>query len=216
MMMARRSNRQPDGLTPRQLEVLRFVQDYQRGHGYSPTMQELADRFGVSKVTIFEHLGALEEKGWLSRAKYKARSLRIDPNVELPEPDPEAGGFPLAGYIAAGRPIEAVEDDRRLDVDSLFASRRSIFVLEVRGDSMIDEHIAEGDYVIVEQREDPRDGQTVVALVDGSEATLKKFYREGSQILLQPANPAYEPIRVPPDQVDIQGVVIGVIRKFRD
>lgn len=216
MMMARRSSRTPDGLTPRQLEVLQFVRDYQQRHGYSPTMQELADRFDVSKVTIFEHLDALEKKGWLSRAKYKARSLRIEPDVELPEPEPEAEGVPLAGYIAAGRPIEAVADDQRLDVDSMFQSRHGTYVLKVRGDSMIDDHIADGDYVIVERRAEPRDGQTVVALVDENDATLKRFYREGPQVRLQPANASYPPIYVDADKVNIQGVVIGVLRKFGD
>ena len=215
MMMARKPKRR-QGLTPRQLEVLQYVQDYQRRHGYSPTMRELADRFGVSKVTIFEHLDALERKGWLSRAKYKARSLQIEPNLELPQGEPSPDGLPLAGYIAAGRPIEAVQDDQRVHVDAMFASRHNTFVLKVRGDSMIDEHIADGDYVIVQQRAEPRDGQTVVALLDNGEATLKKFYREGQAVRLQPANPNYAPIRVPAEQVNVQGVVIGVIRRFRD
>ncbi|MCG3180100.1 MAG: LexA repressor [Phycisphaerae bacterium] len=214
MMMARRRSTPPEGLTPRQLAVLQFVRDYQERHGYSPTMQELADRFAVSKVTIFEHLDALERKGWLSRAKYKARSLRIDPGVDLPEPEPGAEGLPLVGYIAAGKPIQAVADSERLDVGSMFGGG-STFVLEVRGESMIDEHIADGDYVICEQQAEPHDGQTVVALIGNEEATLKKFYREGSRVRLQPANAAFEPIVVDAGDVNIQGVVIGVIRKFR-
>ena len=209
----RTSTGPPQGLTPRQLEVLRFVQDFQRRSGYSPTMQELGDRFGVSKVTIFEHLGALERKGWLSRARYRARSLALEPGVELPAPM-EAEGLPLAGTIAAGRPIEAVADDQRLDVAAMFPRRNNTFVLRVRGDSMIDAHIADGDYVIVEQRAEPRDGQTVVALLDNNEATLKKFYREGDRVRLEPANPSYPPIYA--QAPNIQGVVIGVIRKFKD
>jgi len=204
---------EPQGLTPRQLEILQFVQDFQRHNGYSPTMQELADRFGISKVTIFEHLDSLERKGWLSRAKYRARSLRIEPNVELPQPQP-AEGMPLAGVIAAGRPIEAVQDDQRVDLAEMFPAKHNTFVLRVRGDSMIDAHIADGDYVIVEPKAEPHDGQTVVALLDNGEATLKRFYRDGGRIRLQPANPSYPPIYV--DNVQIQGVVVGVVRKFKD
>jgi repressor LexA len=206
-------------LTPRQLEVLQFVQDYQRRNAYSPTMQELADRFAVSKVTILEHLETLERKGWLSRAKYRARSLRIDPDVRFPEPAPSEG-LPLAGSIAAGRPIEAVADDQRINLDEMFPARPGTFLLRVRGDSMIDAHIDDGDYVVVEQKAHPRDGQTVVALLENGDATLKKFYREGSReggggrIRLQPANPNYPPIYV--DNVNIQGVVVGVIRKLRE
>ncbi len=205
---------EPAGLTPRQLELLRFVRDFQDRNGYSPTMQELADRFAITKVTVFEHLDTLESKGWLSRDRYKARSLRIDPEVTLPEPSGEALGLPLAGRIAAGRPIEAVADDERLDLGTMFPSRHNTFVLKVAGDSMIDEHIADGDFVIVQQRAEPRDGQTVVALLGNNEATLKKFYREGGRVRLQPANPAYPPIYV--DDVNVQGVVVGVVRKFQD
>lgn len=208
---AGRPRSEPQGLTPRQLEVLQYVREYQRRTGCSPTMQELADRFAVSKVTIFEHLGSLEKKGWLSRAKYRARSLRIDPHVELPQPEPVVG-LPMAGYIAAGRPIEAIQDDQRVDLGEMFPARANTFVLKVRGDSMIEDHIADGDYVIVEQRSEPHDGQTVVALLDNGEATLKRFYREGSRVRLQPANPKYPPIYV--DNVNVQGVVVGVIRKF--
>ena len=204
---------EPQGLTPRQLEVLQFVQDYQRRNACSPTMQELADRFAISKVTIFEHLDTLEEKGWLSRAKYRARSLRIEPDVELPQPAQDEG-LPLAGTIAAGRPIEAVADEQRINLDELFPARPTTFLLRVRGDSMIDAHIDDGDYVVIEQKAQPRDGQTVVALLENGEATLKKFYREGSRIRLQPANPNYPPIYA--DNVNVQGVVVGVIRKLKE
>jgi repressor LexA len=209
----RRRSGEPEGLTPRQFAVLQFVQDYQRQKGYSPTMQELADHFDVSKVTIFEHLGSLEKKGWLSRAKYRARSLRIDPGVELPQPQGEPG-LPLVGSIAAGRPIEAIQDDSRVDLNDMFPAKNNTFVLRVRGDSMIDEHIADGDLVVIQPTGQPHDGQTVVALLDSGEATLKKFYREGGRVRLQPANPNYPPIYA--DRVNVQGVVVGVIRKFKD
>lgn len=209
---ARRTG-EPMGLTPRQFEVLQYVQGYQRQKGYSPTMQELADHFSVSKVTIFEHLGALEKKGWLSRAKYRARSLRIDPGVTVPQPQGEPG-IPLAGYIAAGRPIEAIADDSRVNLAEMFAAHGDTFVLRVRGDSMIEEHIADGDYVVVQPSPQPHDGQTVVALLDNGDATLKKFYREGKRVRLQPANASYPPIYA--DNVNVQGVVVGVIRRLKD
>lgn len=198
-------------LTPRQLEILRLVRDYRNHHGYSPTMQEIGDRLGLTKVTVFEHVGVLARKGVLRRgSKHKARSLRVSPEYKFPEEKPTR--LPLAGRIAAGLPIEAIEDREVLDIEALFAADgENTFVLRVTGDSMVDEHICDGDYVICQKRNTARNGETVVALLppDG-EATLKKFYREKGRVRLQPANPNYEPIVA--DEVDIQGVVIGVIR----
>ena len=122
--------------------------------------------------------------------------------------------FPLAGYIAAGVPIEAVENRECLDIEDLFNSRSETFVLKVRGDSMIGEQIRDGDYVVCEKRSDPRRGETVVALLDSGEATLKKFYRQGGKIKLQPANPEFKPLFVDADKVQIQGVVLGVLRAY--
>lgn len=199
-------------LTPRQMQVLRFVRDYRDRHGYSPTMQELADHFGVSKVTVFEHVVALERKGLLRRLPHKARSLVLTARAWFPEERTTV--LPWVGTIAAGAPIEALPQAEAIDLGSLFARRNEVFVLRVRGDSMVDEHIRDGDYVIVEKRTEPRNGETVVALVDGCEATLKKFYRERGRIRLVPANEAYEPIVVEPERVQIQGVVVGVLRQY--
>jgi repressor LexA len=203
-------------LTPKQMKILTRIRDIRLSRGYSPTMQELADELGVSKVTVFEHVEALIRKGALVRDANKARSLRVSPNVKLPD-ELRNTKLPLVGTIAAGKPIDAVEDRQFLDLESLFApgSRRGtgdVFVLKVRGDSMIDEQIRPGDYVIVERRNTARNGETVVALLDDGEATLKKFYKERGRIRLQPANEAYEPIWV--DNCTIQGVVIGVVRAY--
>ena len=198
-------------LTPKQLRILTLIRDYQRKHGYSPTMQELADVLGVTKVTVFEHVTGLEKKGLLRRSKHRARSLELTSRVAFP--DESATRLPLVGHIAAGAPIEAIENSEGIDLEGLFSTRNGAYVLKVRGDSMIDEQIRDGDLVVVERRETARNGETVVALLEGGEATLKKLYREGRRIRLQPANPDYEPIYV--DDVRIQGVVIGVLRTCR-
>lgn len=205
-------------LTPRQLQILTRIRDLRLTRGYSPTMQELADAMGVSKVTVFEHVEALIKKGALVRQPHKARSLGLSPDVQLPD-EARSTRLPLVGTIAAGSPIEAVEDREHLDLESLFAPRSSTtgqhFVLRVRGSSMINDQIRDGDYVVCEKRDAYRNGQTVVALLDSGEATLKRYYRErDGRIRLQPANEAYEPIWVEPDRVQIQGVVIGLVRTY--
>ena len=203
-------------LTPKQLHILTRIRDLRLARGYSPTLQELADELGVNKVTVFEHVEALIKKGALRRDPNKARSLEVKPSMQLPD-EARSTRLPLVGTIAAGSPIEAVEDRQSVDLEELFAPRgrgTNHFVLEVRGDSMIDEQIRDGDYVVVEQRSTARNGQTVVALLENGEATLKKFYRERNRIRLQPANRAYEPIRVKPSSVQVQGIVVGVIRRY--
>jgi repressor LexA len=212
-------------LTPKQLAILTRIRDMRLTRGYSPTMQELADELGVSKVTVFEHVEAMIRKGALIRQPNKARSLEISPDVRLPD-EQRNTRLPLVGAIAAGSPIEAVEQREHLDLEELFAPRTGPlsatqkFVLRVRGDSMIDEQIRDGDYVICEQRNVARNGQTVVALLDTGgtgegEATLKKFYRDkDGRIRLQPANARYEPIYARPEDVQVQGVVVGVVRTY--
>lgn len=199
-------------VTPRQMEILRFIRDFREKLGYSPTMQEIGDHLDLSKVTVFEHVGALAEKKLLRRGdKHKARSLQLSNKVEFPED--RSTLLPLVGRIAAGYPIEAIEDQETLDIESLFATPgrgKNTFVLQVTGDSMIDDHICDGDYVICQKRNTARNGETVVALLENGEATLKKLYRENGQIRLQPANDKYDPIIV--DQCEIQGVLIGLIR----
>lgn len=197
--------------TPRQLEILRFVRDFRSQHGYSPTMQEIGDHLDLTKVTVFQHVGALEKKGLIVRgAKHRARSLRVSGSFEFPDERPTR--IALVGRIAAGLPIEAVENRETLDLENMFQRSAETFVLEVTGDSMVDEHICDGDYVICERRSEARDGETVVALLEDGEATLKKLFKEEGRVRLQPANPKYEPIYT--DRVNIQGVVIGVIRKL--
>jgi repressor LexA len=176
-------------------------------------MQELADQLGTSKVTIFEHIGALEKKRLLRRDKHKARSLEIRKNELLPDEN-RSTKLPLLGNIAAGSPIEAVENREELDLEQLFHSRSGVFVLRVRGDSMIEDHLCDGDYVVIERREQARNGEQVVALLDSGEATLKRFYKEGSKIRLQPANRTMEPKIVDANRCKIQGVVIGVLRSY--
>jgi repressor LexA len=200
-------------LTPRQTDVLVAIRDYRHLHGYSPTMQELADYLGTSKVTIFEHVGALEKKRVLRRDPHKARSLEIVADKKLPDEN-RSTKLPLLGSIAAGSPIEAVENREELDLEQLFQSRNGVYVLRVRGESMIEDHLCDGDYVVIERRETARNGEQVVALLDTGEATLKRFYREGSKIRLQPANRTMEPRIVDAKSVRIQGIVIGVLRSY--
>lgn len=199
-------------VTPRQMDILVFIRDYRVKHAYSPTMQEIGDFLQLSKVTVFEHVAALEAKGLLLRsAKHKARSLQLSGNVEFPE-EPKATQIPLAGRIAAGHPLEAVGQDESLDLEEMFASKGPTFCLKVTGNSMIEDQIRDGDFVICQRRETARNGETVVALLDSGEATLKRIYREKGRIRLQPANPEFKPIYV--DNVRVQGVVVGIIRKL--
>lgn len=201
-------------LTPKQRDILLLIRDSQLTRGYSPTLQELADELNVSKVTIFERVEALIKKGALKRDPNKARSLELAGNALLPD-EKRATRLPLVGTIAAGSPIQAFEDRQVLDLEDLFAApgrTGDTFVLRVRGDSMIDEQIREGDYVICQRATNARNGQTVVALLPDGEATLKKLYKEKGHVRLQPANDKYDPIIVPDCQV--QGIVIGVVRNY--
>lgn len=200
-------------LTPRQLDVVVAIRNFRHLHGYAPTMQELADQLGTSKVTIFEHVGALEKKRVIRRDKHKARSLDIVADVLPDEERPTK--LPLLGAIAAGSPIEAIENREEVDLETLFHSRHGVYVLRVRGESMIDDHLCDGDYVVIERRESARNGEQVVALLDTGEATLKRFYKEpGNRVRLQPANATMEPRIVDAERVKVQGVVIGVLRSY--
>ncbi len=202
-------------LTPKQLRILQLIRDWRVRHGYSPTMQELADEIGVSKVTVFEHVEALIKKGALIREPNKARSLSIADGVAVPDED-RPTRFPLVGRIAAGYPIEKIEDRDEVDIAELLAQGRgaedSTFALQVEGDSMRDEGILDGDFVIVERRQVANNGDRVVALLPDGSTTLKTFYKEDDHIRLQPANPDFEPIRV--KYCQIQGTVRGVVRRY--
>jgi len=198
-------------VTPRQLQVLRYIRDYRIRTGCSPTMQEIGDALKLTKVTVFEHVAALEKKGVLMRGpKHKARSLKLSPDVKFEDESPLK--LPLVGRIVAGSPIEAIEDRETIDLAELFIYAKNTFVLEVAGDSMIEEQIRPGDYVICQSRNTAINGDIVVALLNDGETTLKKFYREAKRFRLQPANKDYEPIYV--DKVNIQGVVIGEVRRI--
>jgi repressor LexA len=200
-------------LTPRQADVIVAIRNYRHIHGFAPTMQELADQLGTSKVTIFEHVGALERKRVLRRDKHKARSLEIISEEKLPDEN-RSTKLPMLGNIAAGSPIEAIENREELDLEEMFRSRNGVYVLRVRGESMIEDHLCDGDYVVIERRENARNGEQVVALLDSGEATLKRFYREGNKIRLQPANSGMEPRIVEAGRCRVQGVVIGVLRSY--
>jgi len=194
--------------TPKQLEILSFIVETQREQGVSPSVREICDHLGRDVKTVAEHLDRLEAKGAIARTRGETRSLR----VLDPELNGEAGCVKLAGTIAAGQPIEAIEDDEVLDVLPALGldSGRPTYALRVRGDSMIDDGILDGDCVIVEKRSTARNGQTVVAILGDGEATLKKFYRERGRVRLQPANPSMKPIYT--KHVEIRGVVRGVLR----
>jgi repressor LexA len=202
-------------LTPKQLKILQLIRDHRIACGYSPTMQELADELGVSKVTVFEHVEALIKKGALKREPNKARSLSIAESAIIPD-EAEPLRFPLVGRIAAGHPIEKFPQTDQISLEQLFGPRvgqkAGVFALRVEGDSMRDEGILDGDYVLVERRQTARNGERVVALLANGETTLKTFYKDSKRIRLQPANPEFEPIIV--DHCDIQGVVMGVLRRY--
>ena len=203
-------------LTPRQKEVVRVIEDFSWKNGYAPTLEEIASRLGVTKITVFHLLARLKRKGVIRRGRYKTRSVEIvkpkDPVVRPSAPVWESGEFPLKGHIAAGQPIEAVETPDTVKFADMFPVEKGRYVLRVQGDSMIEEHICDGDFVIIQPRPTAENGEVVVALLDNGEATLKRFYRESGRIRLQPANPTMKPIYV--DDVKVLGVVVGVLRKY--
>jgi len=198
-----------ENLTKRQKEILDFINDFIDDKGYAPSYREIGQHFGLSSTaTVAEHVQGLQNKGYLKTDPNEARSIEVIENERA-----EAIFLSLAGLITAGQPIEAVEEKEQIAVPSDFVKNESkSYVLKVKGDSMIDEGIYNGDYVIIEKNESPRDGQVVVALLDNTFATLKKFYKEANRIRLQPANSTMKPIYA--KNVLVQGVVRAVIRKF--
>jgi repressor LexA len=209
-------------LTPRQLQLLQMIAGFQKNRCYSPTLSEMASELNISRSTVFEHLTELRRKGLLSGFQNKARSLKVSSQGQellrelsgqsAPTYTSEVAGIPLAGTVAAGVPVEAVENIESLSLASAFGSDEDIFALEVSGDSMIDEDIQQGDYVICRRSRVADDGQLVVAIVDDENATLKRFYKEKDRARLQPANDDYQPIYT--DNCRIEAVVIGLVRKF--
>jgi len=208
-------------VTKRQKEVLDFVSSYVKDRGYSPSYEEMADGLKLASVaTVHKHVSALEAKAYLKRSANMSRSLEVTQKW-LREQDTRAGRalppsmeVPLKGRIAAGTPVEAIAGDETLNFGD-FAGDPGTFALQVRGDSMIEDHICDGDYVLIQKTDRVRNSDIVVALVDGMETTLKRYYDEGDRIRLQPANSAMQPIYVNRNQLDIQGRLLAVLRKYR-
>jgi repressor LexA len=200
-------------LTRRQREILSYLGSYSEANGYAPSFEEIADQFGyTSLATVHEHLSNLERKGYIKRTYNESRAIEILPS----EVNPRAVELPLLGAVAAGMPIEALAHQESLTVPESFIRRGgSHYVLRVRGNSMIEEQIRDGDFVVVNERHSADNGETVIALVGGDSATVKKFYRErDGRIRLQPANESMSPIYVHENDVTIQGVVVGVMRRY--
>lgn len=197
-------------LTRRQRDILEFLRGYVDEQGISPTLEEIAAHFGVNKVTVFGHVAEMERKGVLKR-----RAPGVSRGLEIVDDEETGGGIrslPVLGKIAAGSPIETIEEPEQLDLNALVPEGRDVYALQVEGTSMIEDAIADGDIVLVERRETARDGEIVVAVLPDEEATLKRLYREGKRFRLQPANSSMEPIYV--DELQIRGVVIGVVRRY--
>ena len=178
-------------LTKRQREIFDYLTDFIQQHGYAPSLEEIGKRFGLSSLaTVHKHLTNLQEKGFIRRAWNRSRSVEV-----VPTKTGRAVELPLLGYVAAGSPIEAVVGSESIAVPEDLIGKRETYVLRVRGDSMIDEQIRDGDFVIVEDRKTAENGEMVIALLEGSDVTLKKFYRENGHVRLQPANPSMSPHR---------------------
>ena len=206
-------------LTRRQREAMDFIADFLRERGYSPSFEEIGRGLRLSSLaTVHKHVSTLERKGFLKRGYNQSRSLEPGPKflqeARRAREEKSAMELPLLGRIAAGQPLEAPEQAETISLSD-FAGQKDVFVLQVKGESMIEEHIMDGDYILVEKTAKARNGELVVALVGGSENTLKRLYREpGGRIRLQPANAKMEPIRVPASEVSVQGRVIGVLRRY--
>jgi repressor LexA len=199
-------------VTRRQKEVLDFLESFVTRNGYSPSFEEIARGLDLkSLATVHKHITNLEKKGLLDRVHNRSRSIDVVPAGTRTRTSER---LPLMGRIAAGFPVEAIENTESISLHDVVGNK-DVFALEVRGDSMRDEHIVSGDYVLVERTRTARQGEIVVALVRGSETTLKRFYVEGNQVRLQPANLEMDPIYVPAAQVAIQGRVLGVLRRYR-
>ncbi|HEY5609685.1 MAG TPA: transcriptional repressor LexA [Thermoanaerobaculia bacterium] len=199
-------------LTERQRDILKFIRDFKKRKGVAPTHKEICEAFGFSSYgTVYKHLSLLEKKGLLRRDWNQKRGVEL---VEDPEEAAvEARELPLLGTIAAGRPLEVSQGDERIAVPAELTGRGENYVLKVRGESMIEDGIYDGDFVIINKREQADNGQMVVALVNG-EVTLKRLYREGERVRLQPANSSMAPIFARASDVSVQGIVVGLMRRF--
>ena len=201
------------GLTPRQSEILAYITQYHDIQGYAPTLQEIGEKFGLSSVaTVHKHVHHLVAKGYLRRERRNAsRDLEV---VSRRDTRRQAVRIPVLGTVAAGFPIEALEDREEIALPEEWLGKGRTYALRVRGDSMIEEQIRDGDTVVVEAREVARNGETVIALVDGDSVTVKQYQRDGAVIRLLPANPEFPILTLPEARVRVQGVVVGVLRRF--
>jgi repressor LexA len=209
-------------LTPRQMQILRKIANFADRYCYSPTIAELAGRLNISRSTVFEHIAELRRKGLLCESPLKARSLKPTPRAQRllkqtsthsqQQDFPQPQSIPLLGKVAAGKPVDAFENRDTLSLPDCFGSSHDVFALEVSGNSMTEEGICDGDFVICRKADTARNGQIVVALTENDSTTLKKFYREDSRVRLQPANKDYQPIYT--DNCRIQAVAVGLLRKF--
>ena len=200
-------------LTKRQREILNYLSAYTEQNGYAPSFEEIAETFRYNSLaTVHEHLTNLERKGYIKRSYNESRAIEILPT----EATPRAIELPLLGSVAAGMPIEALEHGETLSVPESFVGRGgNHYVLRVRGNSMIDEQIRDGDFVVVNGRQRADNGEMVIALINGNSATVKKYYRErDGRIRLQPANETMQPIYVHENDIAIQGIVVGVMRRY--
>ncbi|HKJ68827.1 MAG TPA: transcriptional repressor LexA [bacterium] len=198
-------------LTKKQKSILDFIKGYLSENEIAPTYEEIADYFGYrSKGTVHKHITNLEKKGLIKKHWNRSRCLQ----VLDPDPDRDPSELPLLGRVAAGEPIEAIENREEISVPPDMIGNGDHYVLQVAGESMIDENIQDGDYVIVKPRAEAHNGEMVVALINNQDATLKKFYKDGDRIRLEPANTKMSPIILSADRVRIRGKVIGVIRKY--
>lgn len=198
-------------LTRRQKEILEYVRNFIDENGYAPSYREIAFYFEYSSTgTVAEYIGILEEKGYITKESMDARSLQLTPAFAS---GIETFMIPLEGVIDAGKPIEAIRTNETIDIPRDMMGAKT-FALRVRGDSMIEDGILDGDYVIIEQTSSARNGEIVVALVDNENATLKRFYNEKNKIRLQPANKTMKPMMFSKSRITVQGKVKGVIRKF--
>ena len=198
-------------VTPRQKEMLDYLRSYIDGHGYAPTLDEIGKHFGLASLaTVHKHIQNLERKGLVRRLAHQSRALVI----AAPTDGARAVEIPLLGRVAAGTPIEAVEEPDTVAIPEDMLGRRETFALRVQGDSMVGDGILDGDLIVVESRSEAPNGATVVALVRG-EATVKRLQRERGRIRLLPANDRLAPIVARPDEVEIRGIVIAVLRRYR-
>jgi repressor LexA len=206
-------------LTPRQKQLLDYLIEFIGSNGYNPSYEEIATGLNLASLaTVHKHISALERKKYIRRGHNQSRSVEISPEYlkeHRQSHTPAAAEIPLLGRIAAGSPVEAIHGSERLCFAD-FTGKSDTFALQVRGDSMIDDHICNGDYVLIERATDARDGDIVVALVDGTDATLKRIYKEpNGKVRLQPANSAMQPILVDRTAVEVQGRLLAVLRKFQ-